>query len=397
MFSRSQLPAVAWWEFRRFLRGKDLLLTVVFVIAAAFGVRLIGGLMANAEVSTLNIAATPAELLPLAPGEYGRFVVQVPDATEEVLRERLENKEIDAVLVLTSREDGRLVVRSGAAWQSAFLTLLSGARQDERLAESGVTAEQLGELTRPMAVELSLADEDKAAGRPGRVGAGIMIGLMLFGILIGNSYLLVGITGEKNQRVTEQIMAAISPQVWIDGKIVGLSGLVVVNLLLYVLGYVLYKVGAMLFLGDPLGFPRMISDPFLFLAVLVLALLGFVLWFSFFALVASTINDPNTSMRSIFIMLPFLPLAIAFGALGNPDAAWLQTFGVIPFTSPTVLSARLVLGEVAPWEFPVAVALLVATIWFLRRAAGKIFGLGMLMYGKEPKWSELVRWAREAG
>jgi ABC-2 type transport system permease protein len=43
----------------------------------------------------------------------------------------------------------------------------------------------------------------------------------------------------------------------------------------------------------------------------------------------------------------------------------------------------------------VACVALVGTIWLLRRAAGKIFHLGMLIYGKEPNWREIWRWARE--
>jgi ABC-2 type transport system permease protein len=256
--------------------------------------------------------------------------------------------------------------------------------------------EQLEDLVRPLSLELSFADQAKEARGSGRMGAMVMLGLMFVGLLIGFSYLLVGLTAEKTQRVTEQLIAAISPQTWVDGKILGLSGLVIVNLLSLVLGYVLYKVIAAVVWGDPLSFPTLISDPLLFAGVFVLALLGFFMWFSFFAVVASTISDPNTSTRSAIMMVPFLPLPLAVAALSNPDAGWLQIFGVIPFTSPTVLSARLVLGEVAMWEFPVAVVLLLATIWFLRRMAGKIFGTSMLMYGKEPKWSEVLRWAREA-
>ena len=44
---------------------------------------------------------------------------------------------------------------------------------------------------------------------------------------------------------------------------------------------------------------------------------------------------------------------------------------------------------------PVAVVLLLLTIWLFRRGAGKVFALAMLMYGKEPKWGEVIRWARE--
>ena len=59
------------------------------------------------------------------------------------------------------------------------------------------------------------------------------------------------------------------------------------------------------------------------------------------------------------------------------------------------MPTRLVLGEVAAWEFLLAVALLCVGIWFLRRAAGTIFGLGMLMYGKEPSLREMWKWLRQ--
>jgi ABC-2 type transport system permease protein len=46
-------------------------------------------------------------------------------------------------------------------------------------------------------------------------------------------------------------------------------------------------------------------------------------------------------------------------------------------------------------EVALAVLLLVGAVWLMRRAAGKVFHLGMLMYGKEPTWAEVRRWMRE--
>jgi len=39
---------------------------------------------------------------------------------------------------------------------------------------------------------------------------------------------------------------------------------------------------------------------------------------------------------------------------------------------------------------------LVASTWYLRLLAGRIFHLGMLMYGKEPGLREMWRWMKEA-
>ncbi|MGD8781752.1 MAG: hypothetical protein PVH88_22650 [Ignavibacteria bacterium] len=46
---------------------------------------------------------------------------------------------------------------------------------------------------------------------------------MLLGIFLGLAYQFVAITGEKQLRISEVVVAAISPQKWIDGKILGIS------------------------------------------------------------------------------------------------------------------------------------------------------------------------------
>lgn len=67
----------------------------------------------------------------------------------------------------------------------------------------------------------------------------------------------------------------------------------------------------------------------------------------------------------------------------------------MPPFSASVLPARMLLDQVPAWEIALAVVLLAGAVWLLRRAAGKVFHLGMLMYGKEPSWGEVRRWMRE--
>jgi len=49
------------------------------------------------------------------------------------------------------------------------------------------------------------------------------------------------------------------------------------------------------------------------------------------------------------------------------------------------------LTTVPIWEILLSLTLLIAAVAFMRRAAGKIFGMGILMYGKEPTWTEMLR------
>ena len=63
--------------------------------------------------------------------------------------------------------------------------------------------------------------------------------------------------------------------------------------------------------------------------------------------------------------------------------------------SPAAMPVRLLRGEPALVEILLSLALLAAAIWLFRRAAGRVFGISMLMTGKEPAWSEVWRWMRE--
>ncbi|MBI1382900.1 MAG: hypothetical protein GC161_17640 [Planctomycetaceae bacterium] len=57
---------------------------------------------------------------------------------------------------------------------------------------------------------------------------------------------------------------------------------------------------------------------------------------------------------------------------------------------------RLVLGAAGPIEVLAAAALLVLAILALRRAAGRVFALGIEMRGKEPTWGEMYRALRRS-
>lgn len=66
---------------------------------------------------------------------------------------------------------------------------------------------------------------------------------------------------------------------------------------------------------------------------------------------------------------------------------------MIPFTSPVVMLVRLPY-DVAAWELILSLAVLVASFVATTWLAGKIYRVGVLMYGKKPSWKEVVRWIR---
>ena len=73
----------------------------------------------------------------------------------------------------------------------------------------------------------------------------------------------------------------------------------------------------------------------------------------------------------------------------GPLAVW---FSMIPFTSPIVMMVRLPYG--LPDGFWWSVVLLYATFLGMVWLAGKIYRVGVFMYGKKPTFGELLKWVR---
>jgi len=208
-------------------------------------------------------------------------------------------------------------------------------------------------------------------------------------LLTSISYLMVGISGEKTARVTEVVVSAVSPQAWMDGKIVAFTAVGLIVGIVWA--------GSLLLVAGPLSFtlPGSIDAGYL-LVTLLYAALGLMLYNAFIAALMASAQNMQTASRwqGNFIMLPFLPVMFLGALADSPDAPWLAVVSHIPFFSPVMIPARMVLAAVAPWELGLGVVVLAASFWFMRIVAGRVFRMGMLMYGKDMTLPELIRWAR---
>lgn len=399
--AKRRLPwwPVAVWECQRtFLRADFLFWTFVGPLLI-MGLILAVAWLRNREVkkatriAVVDLAAAHAEALPRLEG----FEWVTPPAGETdttALRRAVRERTYAAAIVLRADfvDSGRvevIVYRESPRWKARVAEHLGQVARRARAARAGIDEQQLAELDARVTLAERLADPQRRSVPGTRLAAVLVIMLLVMTLFITNSYMSIGITGEKQGRVTEVIVSAVRPQDWIDGKIVAFTLVAVVQAVVW--GLTLLGVTVL---------TTWIRPPTVSAATLVtLALsgiLGTVLYISLWALVFATVRDlvSTSKFQAYLLFMPMLSFAVLEPLLDNPDAGWAVAMTLIPFFSPMLVPARLALNAIAPWEVALALVLLAAAAWFLRIAAGHAMRIGMLMYGKELSLPELWKWAR---
>jgi ABC-2 type transport system permease protein len=210
-----------------------------------------------------------------------------------------------------------------------------------------------------------------------------------------------GVVEEKSNRIVEIIISSVKPFDLMMGKLIGI-GLV---------GLTQFGIWAALFIG--FGFSGSLlmngSDTFLqisnlFETIPVLQICfyfilfftgGFLLYASLFAAIGAMVNSPEDTqqyMMPITVLILFAMYAGFFSA-NNPDGPLAFWTSLIPFTAPIVMMIRIPFG-VPWWQLLLSVALLTITVILITKLAAKIYKIGILMYGKKPTYSEIVKWLK---
>jgi ABC-2 type transport system permease protein len=130
----------------------------------------------------------------------------------------------------------------------------------------------------------------------------------------------------------------------------------------------------------------------------VFYLLGYLLYSAMYAAVGAMCNSQQEAQQlSQLVTLPMIiPLFLIGYIVQYPGAPLSMAVSMFPLTAPLTMYARIVL-QMPPWyELAGSIALLAVTIWGVVLLCGKIYRVGILMYGKKPTLPEIVKWVKYA-
>jgi ABC-2 type transport system permease protein len=121
---------------------------------------------------------------------------------------------------------------------------------------------------------------------------------------------------------------------------------------------------------------------------------GFFLYSAIFAAVGSAVdNETETQQFMIPVTMPLiftyaLSMSVIVPHPDSPLSVWLS---MIPFTSPIAMMVRIPFG-VPVWQLALSMVLMVLGFMFTTWVAGRIYRVGILMYGKKASYKELAKW-----
>jgi ABC-2 type transport system permease protein len=69
---------------------------------------------------------------------------------------------------------------------------------------------------------------------------------------------------------------------------------------------------------------------------------------------------------------------------------------MVPFFSPVLMYARIVVQTPPWWQIGLSIVLLIATIAGIMVLCARIYRIGILIYGKRPNLPEILKWVKYA-
>ena len=413
---KSKAFQVAVWEFSEKVKSKAFIISLVVmpVIMVLFGV--LPGLLVSRPDTTATVVGiideTNSIVGPLAKRLDEKF--KLPDGQPNYviknlsLQGAIEKKKMAANRMVTAGDitgyfyfpsaifdSGKVEYRSenvsNIKIQERFSRTIEEVIVESRILKQGLDPAIIKKITADVnvrSIKVSEKGDEKETGFLETFFSGyIVIMMLLFLVMTSGQLLIRSVVEEKTNRVIEVLLSSCSARDLMVGKIFGLSGLGIVQMLIWgMIGFaVSLKTGANIFTTVNL----MLS--------LVYFILGYIFYSAIFVAAGSPVTTEQEAQQitSYVSLLLVFPMIIAMPVMQNANSVWIKVLSFIPLLTPTLMVLRISVQMPAAWEILSTMAFLLLSSIVMMWAAGKIFRVAVLSYGKRPTLPELFRWVRE--
>ena len=433
---KSPILLIIQREFITRVRKKTFLLMTLLAPLLLAAVMIVPGLLASMpeDDKSIIVLDEPSILVP-------------EEGTSQFSLEYLNPNEFDLetgkTFLRESDKDALLYIPSGNGWDPDFIknNILLFGKEDigidlqrfverqleekinqQKLIRQGVDPEVVAQTKTKVTIKsFTMGEEgnEETSATPLKMGLGYIAGILIyFFIFFYAVQVMRGVIEEKTSRIVEVIISSVRPRQLMMGKILGIGLVGVVQFLIWVIlsGTIYVVVSTFIYPeifaqqvpagpGSPdlstvdqtnlfsmlnsINFPVVLSGfVFYFFG-------GYFLYSALFAALGSAIDQEADSQQ---FMLPvtapmIIAITTAMNVIQDPNGPLAFWMSMIPLTSPISMMIRLPFG-VPIWQIGLSALILVGTFFGVVVLAGKIYRVGILMYGKKVTWKELYKWLK---
>ena len=315
----------------------------------------------------------------------------------EKAKELVTNEEYKIAIVIDSPLKYNYVVDNLGLYDTTSYIIdeiLLSSYKMNYLANAGLSNEEIDEFSSAFVTSESIIvgqDQTQSFFHAYLLMMVLYMAVLIYGQLVAQS-----VATEKSSRAMELLITSANPKSLIFGKVIGtgVAGLAQITVLL------LWGVICIIINKDYLADNEVMS---MFMSispsVIVYTVVFFVLGFGLYAFLngamgsmASKLEDVGTlTMPVMFTFIVSFVITIAFMSADNIDNPFINILSYIPFTAPMAMFARICMGTASHLEALVSIVILIISIYGVGRLAVAIYRIGILMYGKPPKFNEIAR------
>jgi ABC-2 type transport system permease protein len=286
------------------------------------------------------------------------------------------------------------------------------------LKEAGIDLQIIKDAKTKIEIITKLVEEDGSSTNShseASMGIGFISGILIYMfIFMYGTMVMRGVIEEKTSRIVEVIISSVKPFQLMMGKILGVALVGLTQFTLWILLTIIISTVAELTFLDTSSLATEMSTSEqsiilaqlasvtgginltqIFLSFIFYFLAGYLMYSSLFAAVGSAVDAEADTQQ--FILPITMPLILSFiliqPIMDSPDGTLAFWMSIIPFTSPVIMMVRLPFG-VDSWELLLSMGVLVSTFIATTWLAGRIYRIGILMYGKKASYKELWKWVR---
>ncbi len=224
----------------------------------------------------------------------------------------------------------------------------------------------------------------------------IIIFVLYFAIMMYGQMVATNVATEKSTRAMEMLITSARPINLIFGKVFG-SGFAGLTQMLAILGtsFVFYNMNQS-YWGDNYIISAMFNIK---IDVLIYSLVFFILGYFLYSFIygalgslATRTEDINVSIMPVTMIFVVAFMIVMFSmSSGNIDSTLMKIVSYVPFTSPMAMLARITMGEVPVIGIAASITILIASTIGIGYLSAKIYQMGVLLYGKTLKITELIK------